>query len=279
MLASPAEPMTTNETKQELFTVFVGNLSYDTNADALKSLFAPVAPVQEVRLINRFGKPKGFGFVSFGTQAEADSAVQTLDQKEIEGRVIKVQLATTKKPREPSAKKPKKAKRVDDEKEEKEGEKETLAAAPKKNKRRPKSAKRAEKEESKEEVQEKPREKPQKKDKPVETKEKSPEEKERKPRTFRPKKQRDPNQALSETVAFVGNLPFVVDDSSLGEIFSDFKIKRSRVVFAPSGRSKGFGFVEFEDNASLMKAIEEFNGAKANDRILVIKQAFAENQE
>ncbi|KAJ3320332.1 hypothetical protein HDV06_005363 [Boothiomyces sp. JEL0866] len=285
MLASPAEPMTANETKQELFTVFVGNLSYSTDADALKSLFAPVAPVQDVRLITRFNKPKGFGFVSFSTQAEAESAVQSFDQKEIEGRVLKVQLAVAKKPREPSAKKPKKAKRVDDEKEE---EKETPAPAakPKKNKRKPKSAtKKEEKDEVKEEAQEKPKQKPQKKEKPVESKE-TPEEKtekveraEKKTAKRPPRKVRDPNAPLSETIAFVGNLPFVVDDTSLGDIFSDFKIKSSRVVVSPSGRSKGFGFVEFEDNASLLKAIEEYNGAKANERVLAVKQAFAEKQE
>ncbi|KAJ3255723.1 hypothetical protein HK103_006090 [Boothiomyces macroporosus] len=294
MLASPAEPMTTNETKQELFTVFVGNLSYSTDADALKSLFAPVAPVQDVRLITRFNKPKGFGFVSFSTQAEAESAVQSFDQKEIEGRVLKVQIAVAKKVREPSQKAPKKAKRVDDEKEETNEEKETPAPEkPKKNKRKPKSAKKKEeKEEGKEEAQEK--QKPKKKEK-AEGKEKPEAENKEKPegektekvaqaeRTKKPKraprKPRSPDAPRSDTIAYVGNLPFVVDDRSLGEIFSDFKIKSSRVVFNSTGRSKGFGFVEFYDKESLLKAIEEYNGAKANERIMAVKQAYADEQE
>ena len=75
--------------------LFVGNLSYSTTEDDLKTLFAQAGMVKSVALIKdrESGRSKGFAFVEFETQAEAEKAISMLDGKEFQGRQIKVNLA------------------------------------------------------------------------------------------------------------------------------------------------------------------------------------------
>lgn len=39
------------------------------------------------------GRSRGFGFVTFGSQAEADKAIEQLNEQELDGRLIRVNLA------------------------------------------------------------------------------------------------------------------------------------------------------------------------------------------
>ena len=61
------------------------------------------------------------------------------------------------------------------------------------------------------------------------------------------------------TKVYVGNLAYSVDDAKLKEAFSEYgEISEATVVKDKfSGRSKGFGFVTFADEASAQKAIAE----------------------
>ena len=71
--------------------IYVGNLSYDMTEDQLRKEFEAYGKVGLVRLItNRFnGKSKGFGFVQMPNRAEAEKAVEALNDKDIMGRKIK----------------------------------------------------------------------------------------------------------------------------------------------------------------------------------------------
>lgn len=73
---------------------------------------------------------------------------------------------------------------------------------------------------------------------------------------------------------YVGNLPYSVDKDRLAEIFSAFGEVLSAVVITDreTGRSKGFGFVELEDEAA-MKAIEEMDGKEVDGRNLKVNEA------
>lgn len=75
--------------------LFVGNLSYSTTEDDLKTLFAQAGAVKSVALIKdrESGRSKGFAFVEFETQVEAEKAISMFDGKEFQGRQIKVNLA------------------------------------------------------------------------------------------------------------------------------------------------------------------------------------------
>ena len=74
---------------------------------------------------------------------------------------------------------------------------------------------------------------------------------------------------------YVGNLPFSVDQEKLQELFSEFgEIEEATVISDKfSGRSKGFGFVTFKDEASAKKAIEAMNEKEVEGRGLKVNEA------
>ena len=57
--------------------LYVGNISYQTTEDDLNTLFSQAGNIESVKIINDqySGRSKGFGFVEFATQDEADKAV------------------------------------------------------------------------------------------------------------------------------------------------------------------------------------------------------------
>ena len=79
--------------------LYVGNLSYDMTDETLSQLFSEHGEVTEASIImdKMSNRSKGFGFVTFAKDEDADKAVKELDGKEIKGRNIKVNLAKPKK--------------------------------------------------------------------------------------------------------------------------------------------------------------------------------------
>jgi RNA recognition motif-containing protein len=75
--------------------IYIGNLSFSTTEDSLKSLFTEFGEVESVKIIkDRFsGRPKGFGFVEMPSNSEADQAIKTLNGNRIDGNNIKVRPA------------------------------------------------------------------------------------------------------------------------------------------------------------------------------------------
>ena len=81
--------------------LFVGNLPWSITNDSLRDLFASVGEVVEAMVITdrMSGRSKGFGFVTFATEEAAQAAVAQLNEKEIEGRKIIVNVARPKEER------------------------------------------------------------------------------------------------------------------------------------------------------------------------------------
>lgn len=79
-------------------TVFVGNLSYSVEGTDLRSAFANFGDVTEAKVIKDFhtGRSKGYGFVTFSTENEAQKAVAEMNDREINGRNIRVNIARNK---------------------------------------------------------------------------------------------------------------------------------------------------------------------------------------
>ncbi len=75
--------------------LYVGNLSYDTTEEGLKTKFAEAGTVVLVELIKDrdTGRTKGFAFVTMGTQAEAENAIKMFNGKMLDNREIKVNIA------------------------------------------------------------------------------------------------------------------------------------------------------------------------------------------
>ncbi|MFQ5531916.1 MAG: RNA recognition motif domain-containing protein [Candidatus Nanoarchaeia archaeon] len=74
---------------------------------------------------------------------------------------------------------------------------------------------------------------------------------------------------------YVGNLPFSVDDAKLKEIFSAYgEVSEATVIVDKySRRSKGFGFVTFENDADADKAVSEMNGKEVEGREVKVNEA------
>lgn len=74
---------------------------------------------------------------------------------------------------------------------------------------------------------------------------------------------------------YVGNLPYSVDDASLGELFSAHgQVTSAQVVMdRMSGRSKGFGFVEMSTQEEAQAAIAALDGKENGGRTLTVNLA------
>ncbi|XP_078492000.1 glycine rich RNA binding protein isoform X3 [Ciona intestinalis] len=78
--------------------VFVGNLSYDATEDDLRSTFSKIGTVEEVAIIldRETGRSRGFAFVTFATDGDANEAIETLNETEVAGRNVTVKQAQSK---------------------------------------------------------------------------------------------------------------------------------------------------------------------------------------
>jgi RNA recognition motif-containing protein len=75
--------------------VFVGNLSFRTTKDELATAFAPAGNVISVYVgtDRETGRSRGFAFVEFGEEEEAARAIELFNEKEIDGRKLRVNPA------------------------------------------------------------------------------------------------------------------------------------------------------------------------------------------
>jgi cold-inducible RNA-binding protein len=75
--------------------LYVGNLSFSTSEDTLRTTFGQFGTVTDVHLaIDRLtGRPRGFAFVTFAAPQEAQAAMQKLNGTDLDGRSINVNEA------------------------------------------------------------------------------------------------------------------------------------------------------------------------------------------
>lgn len=75
--------------------LYVGNLSYDTTEEGLRAAFAEAGTVVAVDMIKdrETGRMKGFAFVTMSNDAEAQSAIKSMNEKMLDDRALKVNVA------------------------------------------------------------------------------------------------------------------------------------------------------------------------------------------
>lgn len=75
--------------------LYVGNLSFNTSEVQLRAEFAKCGTVTDARIITdrESGRSRGFGFVQFATEGEAATALQALNQQDLDGRNLIVKVA------------------------------------------------------------------------------------------------------------------------------------------------------------------------------------------
>src|SRR3989304_111714 len=82
-------------------SLFVGNMSFQTTEDQLRSLFEPLGQITRVQIITDrdTGRARGFAFVEMPNDEEALKAIAALNGKEVGGRALNVNEARPKPPR------------------------------------------------------------------------------------------------------------------------------------------------------------------------------------
>lgn len=75
--------------------LFVGSLAWATTDDSLAAHFASAGTVASAKVVTdrESGRSRGFGFVEFENDAEADAAVEKLNNSDLDGRQITVNEA------------------------------------------------------------------------------------------------------------------------------------------------------------------------------------------
>ena len=83
--------------------IYVGNLSFDTNTDDLKEAFTSFGQVDDARVITdrESGRSRGFGFVEMANDAEAQKAIEALNNTDLQGRTITANEARPREERKP----------------------------------------------------------------------------------------------------------------------------------------------------------------------------------
>ena len=75
--------------------IYVGNINFSTDEDALRTAFSEHGEVAEVAVITDrdTGRPRGFAFVTMPDDAAAGTAIEALNGKELDGRTLNVNEA------------------------------------------------------------------------------------------------------------------------------------------------------------------------------------------
>lgn len=75
--------------------LYVGNLSFQATADSIRGAFSASGTVTDVHVVKdrETGQPRGFAFVTMGTNEEAAKAIANMDGQMLDGRKLRVNEA------------------------------------------------------------------------------------------------------------------------------------------------------------------------------------------
>lgn len=87
-----------------MMNIYVGNLSFSTRDDDLRTAFEAYGPVDSARVVTdrETGRSRGFGFVEMSDNGAARSAMNALNGKDLQGRNITANEARPREERAPS---------------------------------------------------------------------------------------------------------------------------------------------------------------------------------
>jgi RNA recognition motif-containing protein len=74
---------------------------------------------------------------------------------------------------------------------------------------------------------------------------------------------------------YVGNLDFKVNEDDLQKVFEEYGTVSSAKIIVDkfTGRSKGYGFIEMDDDSAAGKAIKDLDGSVMENREIVVNEA------
>ncbi len=90
-----------DNTQAQKNKLFVGNLPFSTTEEQLQEMFSEYGEIASVQLITdrQTGRSRGFAFVEYTNEEDAQKAIEAMDQQELEGRTIAVNVARPRRPR------------------------------------------------------------------------------------------------------------------------------------------------------------------------------------
>jgi len=274
--------------------VFVGNLSFKTREAELAQEFAAAGPVIGANIIARGPRSLGYGFVELDNEEDANNAVKIMNKKEIDGRPINVEVA---KPRqEPPAGGDQTATSTNSNNQQN-GSEATSRGGFRGGRGRGRGGRGrggsrgrgfsrgggrggyrrrfTNGEEGTEEINNNNNQQ-------QSTEGGSPRRRGRRGQgQNQGQTQGQDTRTESQTTLFIANLPFALDDAAFAKVFTDngLKFKSAHVVQKRNGRSKGFGFAEFDSHDDQQKALQALNAKKVDERELIVKVALTEQQQ
>lgn len=267
----------------------------------------------DATIITKHHRSLGYGFITFETEKEAQKAAKDLDTKSLDGREINVEVARPK--LEPTVDEPKKTRKSKRNARRRSSKSATVSSTKeesilKTNKKDIVPVKKEEDVSVEKEVSVKkdiPKVKnevvatatvvlPAETDATVSTnkqdQEKTAEQiaKEaaaRRKRNQKNKKRQNKKKSVekaarvtepSKTTLFVANLPYATTDDDLKKIFKDFRLVSAHVARMNNGCSKGYGFVELENEEEQLKALESVKDVVLEGRSIYLKIALSEQK-
>ncbi|KAJ6239898.1 nucleic acid binding protein [Anaeramoeba flamelloides] len=231
------------ETKTENTKLYVGNISYATTNESLKETFEEYGEVVEANVVMRGTRSLGFGFVEFKTIEECEKAIEALHDTELDERKIVVEISQNKERKKPQYRRNENYnsnynnRYYNDYNDYNDYNSYDYGYQGYNNYYGGGYN-----------------------------------------NSYRPnyRRRRNFNQEerkLSETTVYVTNIPFQTTDEELKEAFSDYNPKSARVVMTKFGRSRGFGFVDFEKEKDRDSALE-MNEREMGERTIYVKVAY-----
>ena len=79
----------------EMMNIYIGNLPYSISEDELRDLFAAHGEVTSANIIidRDSGRSKGFGFVEMPNKAQGETAINAINETDVQGRNVRVNEA------------------------------------------------------------------------------------------------------------------------------------------------------------------------------------------
>jgi len=270
--------------------VFVGNLSFKTREAELAQEFAAAGPVIGANIIARGPRSLGYGFVEFDNEEDAQNAVKIMNKKEIDGRPINVEVA---KPRQETPTGGDQTATSTTSNNQQNGTEATSRGGFRGGRGRGRGGRgrggsrgrgfsRGGRGGYRRRFNngEQGTENTNNNNQQQSTEGASPKRRGRRGQNQGQNQGQD-TRTESQTTLFIANLPFAMDDAAFAKVFTDngLKFKSAHVVQKRNGRSKGFGFAEFDSHEDQQKALQALNGKKVDERDLIVKVALTEQQQ
>jgi len=254
--------------------VFVGNLAFRTRNQALQDYFGTIGTVENARVVTQGKRSMGYGFVQFAKLEDAKTAVEQLHKSRLDDREINVELSTSKNTNNqrpsPTTARPVRPRTRFPAKKGSSPQVKNEAAEPKSSPKGEGEAKPVGQQKKRRPTKPKPTRSNAANSPSASGKsEAAPKSRANNPRVETGARQ------VSDTILYVTNIPFALDDEGLKQAFAEFDPVSANVIRRKRyNLSKGYGFVTFPD-ATKQEAALAKNKTSLGDppREIIVRKA------